>query len=110
MQGKVTRHVHKSHFWKRKLSRSKGVEPASFRLPAERLNHQAKPAHGTGYSSLPRDRRQVSLGWHRDVTEGLLQACHLVGRLFQSGEAIEGRLCYLLFTGRGAGQAPEAGS
>ena len=32
-------------FFLKKGEPKRGIEPASFRLPAERLNHQAKPAH-----------------------------------------------------------------
>ena len=47
VQDKVMRpSVHKSRFLKRKGEPKRGVEPAFFRrLPAERLNHRAKPPH-----------------------------------------------------------------
>ena len=44
-QSHATVSINHNIIMKRKVSRSGGVEPASVRLSAERLNHQAKPAH-----------------------------------------------------------------
>ena len=43
-QGKVTRQCPSTTIFEETGEPKRGVEPASYRLPAERLNHQAKPA------------------------------------------------------------------
>ena len=71
VQGRVTEtDVHKSQILEEKGEPKRGVEPASFRLAAERLNHHAKPAHKPGFPSG--GRREGDFVWELCSRLGLV--------------------------------------